>query len=223
MYRDISNIVATETWGSLVQHTQLPENIINERFRLVPDYQNRLPKARCYSTTQLDQQEFTCKKYSSNGLRVNDNRDSIVQNQGLPIYTVCPHAIQYIVHCLIATTKQTQVKFVEFGFAAIITDRPLRLKHEAAWCSTFSCLETSQMRYSAGLQNKFGQTNRGQYNRNTLLIRMLKTLRQLTNGFALPVRAHQVQSPSFRQPYVLLEPKLDRFRQLHTDSVLTGG
>ncbi|KER33387.1 hypothetical protein T265_12612, partial [Opisthorchis viverrini] len=27
-----------------------------------------------------------------------------------------------------------------------------RLKHEAAWCSTFSCLETSQTRDSAGFQ-----------------------------------------------------------------------
>ncbi|KER26971.1 hypothetical protein T265_05879 [Opisthorchis viverrini] len=27
-----------------------------------------------------------------------------------------------------------------------------RLKHEAAWCSTFSCLETSQTRYSAEFQ-----------------------------------------------------------------------
>ncbi|KER25168.1 hypothetical protein T265_14264, partial [Opisthorchis viverrini] len=28
-----------------------------------------------------------------------------------------------------------------------------RLKHEAAWCSTFSCLRTSQTRDSAGFQN----------------------------------------------------------------------
>ncbi|KER22167.1 hypothetical protein T265_09673 [Opisthorchis viverrini] len=43
---------------------------------------------------------------------------------GLPIYTVCPSPIQYIVRCPIATTEETQVKFVEIGFAAIITDRP---------------------------------------------------------------------------------------------------
>ncbi|KER22216.1 hypothetical protein T265_09639 [Opisthorchis viverrini] len=36
MYRDISNIVATETWGSPVQHIQLPGNITNERFSWVP-------------------------------------------------------------------------------------------------------------------------------------------------------------------------------------------
>ncbi|KER28104.1 hypothetical protein T265_05013 [Opisthorchis viverrini] len=36
MYRDISNIVATETRGGLVQHIQLSENITNERFSWVP-------------------------------------------------------------------------------------------------------------------------------------------------------------------------------------------
>ncbi|KER27411.1 hypothetical protein T265_05518 [Opisthorchis viverrini] len=29
---------------------------------------------------------------------------------------------------------------------------PKRLKHEAVWCSTFSCLRTSQTRDSAGFQ-----------------------------------------------------------------------
>ncbi|KER28567.1 hypothetical protein T265_13549, partial [Opisthorchis viverrini] len=38
MYRDISNIVATETWGGLVQHIQLPGNITNERFSSVPGF-----------------------------------------------------------------------------------------------------------------------------------------------------------------------------------------
>ncbi|KER32462.1 hypothetical protein T265_12806, partial [Opisthorchis viverrini] len=33
-----------------------------------------------------------------------------------------------------------------------------RLKHEAAWCSTFSCLRTSQTRDSAGFQ--FGRRER---------------------------------------------------------------
>ncbi|KER19233.1 hypothetical protein T265_15608, partial [Opisthorchis viverrini] len=47
------------------------------------------------------------------------------RNHGLPIYTVCPRPIQYIVRCPIATTEETQKKFVEFGFAAVITDRPL--------------------------------------------------------------------------------------------------
>ncbi|KER30001.1 hypothetical protein T265_03482 [Opisthorchis viverrini] len=43
--------------------------------------------------------------------------------------------------------------------------------------------------------------------------RLLKTLRQPTTGFAL-LGAHQVgaaQSPSFRQPYAPLKPKVDRF------------
>ncbi|KER26813.1 LOW QUALITY PROTEIN: hypothetical protein T265_13930 [Opisthorchis viverrini] len=35
----------------------------------------------------------------------------------------------------------------------------LRLKHEAAWCSTFSCLTTSQTRYSAGFQSLFEKPN----------------------------------------------------------------
>ncbi|KER29636.1 hypothetical protein T265_03750 [Opisthorchis viverrini] len=35
MYRDISNILVTETLGGLVQHIQLPENITNERFSWV--------------------------------------------------------------------------------------------------------------------------------------------------------------------------------------------
>ncbi|KAG5448021.1 hypothetical protein CSKR_106608 [Clonorchis sinensis] len=32
-----------------------------------------------------------------------------------------------------------------------------QLKHEAAWCSTFSCLETSQTRDSAGFQVSLSQ------------------------------------------------------------------
>ncbi|KAG5453711.1 hypothetical protein CSKR_102338 [Clonorchis sinensis] len=36
MYRDMSNIVPTETWGGLVQHIQLLENVINDRFTRVP-------------------------------------------------------------------------------------------------------------------------------------------------------------------------------------------
>ncbi|KAG5451004.1 hypothetical protein CSKR_105243 [Clonorchis sinensis] len=32
-----------------------------------------------------------------------------------------------------------------------------QLKHEAAWCSTFSCLETSQTRDSAGFQASLSQ------------------------------------------------------------------
>ncbi|KER29815.1 LOW QUALITY PROTEIN: hypothetical protein T265_13294 [Opisthorchis viverrini] len=48
-----------------------------------------------------------------------------------------------------------------------------------------------------------------------LLTRLLKPLRQPMPAFAL-LGAHQAQSPSFRQPHVLLEAKLDRFRQIHS-------
>ncbi|KAG5449029.1 hypothetical protein CSKR_100316 [Clonorchis sinensis] len=47
---------------------------------------------------------------------------------------------------------------------------------------------------------------------NALLIRLLKILRQPTTGFALLGPFREAQSPSFRQPYVLLEPKLRRSR-----------
>ncbi|KER21204.1 hypothetical protein T265_10414 [Opisthorchis viverrini] len=47
-----------------------------------------------------------------------------------------------------------------------------------------------------------------------LLTSLLKTLRQSTTGFAR-LASHQVGAvPSFHQPYVLLEPKLDCFRQI---------
>ncbi|KER23228.1 hypothetical protein T265_08841 [Opisthorchis viverrini] len=36
VYRDISNLVATETWGVLVQHIHLPENFTKEGFIWVP-------------------------------------------------------------------------------------------------------------------------------------------------------------------------------------------
>ncbi|GAA56588.1 ATP-binding cassette transporter [Clonorchis sinensis] len=46
--------------------------------------------------------------------------------------------------------------------------------------------------------------------------RLLKTLRQSTKGFTILWLSRKTQSPVFRQPYVLLEPKLDRVRQIHS-------
>ncbi|KER23682.1 LOW QUALITY PROTEIN: hypothetical protein T265_14586 [Opisthorchis viverrini] len=63
-----------------------------------------------------------------------------------------------------------------------------------------------------GLSKSFEQTC------EKLLTSLLKTLRQPTTSFALPVGAHQAQSPSFRQPYVLLGPKLHCFREQHKHS-----
>ncbi|KAG5454525.1 hypothetical protein CSKR_104879 [Clonorchis sinensis] len=51
--------------------------------------------------------------------------------------------------------------------------------------------------------------------RNALFIRLLKVLRQPTTGFAL-LGAHQAQSPSFRQPYVLFETKLHEIGEIHS-------
>ncbi|KAG5452464.1 hypothetical protein CSKR_110234 [Clonorchis sinensis] len=45
MYRDISNIVATGTWGGLVQHIELPGNITNGRSNMVPEKSFSFPSA----------------------------------------------------------------------------------------------------------------------------------------------------------------------------------
>ncbi|KER31103.1 hypothetical protein T265_13040, partial [Opisthorchis viverrini] len=50
---------------------------------------------------------------------------------------------------------------------------------------------------------------------NTLLTRLLKTLRQSTTGLAL---LEDYQSPSICQPYVLLETKLHEIREVHSFS-----
>ncbi|GAA49395.1 hypothetical protein CLF_103004 [Clonorchis sinensis] len=46
MYRDISEIVATETGGDLVHHIQFPGNITNERFSCVPGISKSIFKPR---------------------------------------------------------------------------------------------------------------------------------------------------------------------------------
>ncbi|KER21059.1 LOW QUALITY PROTEIN: hypothetical protein T265_15174 [Opisthorchis viverrini] len=48
---------------------------------------------------------------------------------------------------------------------------------------------------------------------NVLLIRLLKIHRQPTTGFALPLGAHNAQSPSFRPPHALLETILHKIRE----------
>ncbi|KER31005.1 LOW QUALITY PROTEIN: hypothetical protein T265_13067 [Opisthorchis viverrini] len=52
------------------------------------------------------------------------------------------------------------------------------------------------------------------YRRSTLLIRLLKTLRQSVAGFLL-LEAHQAQSPSVRQSYAQLEPDLHKVSTIH--------
>ncbi|KER21642.1 hypothetical protein T265_10086 [Opisthorchis viverrini] len=49
------------------------------------------------------------------------------------------------------------------------------------------------------------------------IVRLLNTLRQPTTRFALLIWTHQVGAvPEFRQPYDLLEPDLDCFREIHS-------
>ncbi|KAG5441660.1 hypothetical protein CSKR_103201 [Clonorchis sinensis] len=73
-----------------------------------------------------------------------------------------------------------------------------QLEHEAAWCSTFSCLKTSQTGDSAGFQLvRYLRYRDTSYRRNTLLTRLLKNPGQSTTGFALH-GAHQVDAvPEF--------------------------
>ncbi|KER30033.1 hypothetical protein T265_03412 [Opisthorchis viverrini] len=93
-----------------------------------------------------------------------------------------------------------------------------RLKHEAACCSTFSCLRTSQTRDSGGFQKSFSQRK--------LPTRLLKTLRQRVcssitqQTFAL-IGAHQVGAV----PDFYMNPNWtdsDKYTHLPSNLVFTG-
>ncbi|KAG5451503.1 hypothetical protein CSKR_112088 [Clonorchis sinensis] len=60
------------------------------------------------------------------------------------------------------------------------------------------------------------EISRYRYKRNTLLIKLLKAFRQPTTGSAFLELIRYTKSPSFRQPYVLLEPKLHEIREIHS-------
>ncbi|KAG5441132.1 hypothetical protein CSKR_102768, partial [Clonorchis sinensis] len=74
-----------------------------------------------------------------------------------------------------------------------------QLKHKAAWCSTFCCLETSQTRDSARLSVSQNQID--------LQMRVFIEISPIW------VQAH---FPSFRQPYILLETKLRENSEIHS-------